>query len=119
MRIPIAGALQGTFVDSGWYGTIVVETEGTNEHLADLQDRCGRGAFPPRAAAPGRARDRDLLKVFRILREKRHVSLPSALLNPTLTISRVVDLGKFGSGLWASASASTNLHIRTLSLFSG
>ncbi|KAG6877365.1 hypothetical protein C0995_007647, partial [Termitomyces sp. Mi166 len=38
-RVPIPES--GLFVDPGWYGTIVVETEGTNEALADLQDRCG------------------------------------------------------------------------------
>ncbi|KAJ7267411.1 hypothetical protein C8J57DRAFT_1435985 [Mycena rebaudengoi] len=60
-RIPIPESA-GLFVDPGWYGTIVVETEGTNEALADLQDRCP-GAFPPRAGGPA-------TKVFKILREK-------------------------------------------------
>ncbi|KAI8986861.1 hypothetical protein BD414DRAFT_415743 [Trametes punicea] len=67
------------FVDPGWYGTVVVEAEGTNEGLADLQARC-RGAFPPRA--PGAAataagmsleraaREEAQRRVFRILREK-------------------------------------------------
>ncbi|KAF8992159.1 hypothetical protein BDQ17DRAFT_1332458 [Cyathus striatus] len=62
------------FVDSGWYGTIVVESEGTNEALADLQDRCGPGAFPPRvrpvAARHGPAQV-EARKVWRIMREKR------------------------------------------------
>ncbi|KAI0366023.1 hypothetical protein BV20DRAFT_953167 [Pilatotrama ljubarskyi] len=64
------------FVDPGWYGTVVVEAEGTNEGLADLQARC-RGAFPPRAvgAAAGlsperAAREEAQRSVFRILREK-------------------------------------------------
>jgi hypothetical protein len=63
------------FVDSGWYGTIVVETEGTNEALADLQERCGPGIFPSRPRGvnghhpPGQFENR---KVFRILREKRY-----------------------------------------------
>ncbi|KAJ7868830.1 hypothetical protein B0H13DRAFT_2558192 [Mycena leptocephala] len=48
----------GLFVDPGWYGTVVVETEGTNEALADLQDR--------RAAQE----HKDAKKVFKILREK-------------------------------------------------
>ncbi|EMD36597.1 hypothetical protein CERSUDRAFT_84779 [Gelatoporia subvermispora B] len=61
-------------VDPGWYGTVVVEAEGTNEGLADLQVRC-RGAFPPRAvgasANPSRDVGREERKtVFRILREK-------------------------------------------------
>ncbi|KAJ7773531.1 hypothetical protein B0H14DRAFT_3095998 [Mycena olivaceomarginata] len=42
---PSSAPSAGLFVDSGWYGTIVVETEGTNESLADLQDRCP-GARP-------------------------------------------------------------------------
>ncbi|PPQ84149.1 hypothetical protein CVT24_002211 [Panaeolus cyanescens] len=61
------------FVDPGWYGTIVVETEGTNEALADLQDRCGPGAFPPRARAPHQQPNQTQLenrKVWRIMREK-------------------------------------------------
>ncbi|KAI0659097.1 hypothetical protein C8Q70DRAFT_916255 [Cubamyces menziesii] len=63
-------------VDPGWYGTVVVEAEGTNEGLADLQARC-RGAFPPRVAgaivglSPDRlAREEEQKSVFRILREK-------------------------------------------------
>lgn len=64
--IPIAGE-EDLFIHTGWYGVVVVEAEGTNEGLADLQDRC-KGAFPPRAGAdsnkPGR-------RVFRLLRERR------------------------------------------------
>jgi hypothetical protein len=62
----------GLFVDSGWYGTIVVETEGTNESLADLQDRCGPGAFPPRACGvneQGMSMGQESKKVFRIFRD--------------------------------------------------
>jgi len=61
------------FVDSGWYGTIVVETEGTNEALADLQERCGPGAFPPRSRGVNHVVNQAQIenkKVFRILREK-------------------------------------------------
>ncbi|KAG6910350.1 hypothetical protein DXG01_011419 [Tephrocybe rancida] len=70
MRVPIPDC--NLFVDPGWYGTIVVETEGTNESLADLQDRCGPGVFPPRPAPVNGAKpvDRDSKLVFRILREK-------------------------------------------------
>ncbi|KAF9455890.1 hypothetical protein BDZ94DRAFT_1315717 [Collybia nuda] len=71
-RIPIPDS-NGLYVDAGWYGTIVVETEGTNEALADLQERCGPGAFPPRARGVnglGTTMDRESRKVFRILREK-------------------------------------------------
>lgn len=70
--IPIPNS-DNLFVDSGWYGTIVVETEGTNEALADLQDRCGLGAFPPRPqvhAKPTPAQIENRI-VFRILRERR------------------------------------------------
>ncbi|RXW18224.1 hypothetical protein EST38_g7633 [Candolleomyces aberdarensis] len=61
------------FIDSGWYGTIVVETEGTNEALADLQERCGPRAFPPRPRPSNPAQQKaqqEVKKVFRILREK-------------------------------------------------
>ncbi|KAF5367287.1 hypothetical protein D9615_010450 [Tricholomella constricta] len=72
-RIPIPES-NNMFVDPGWYGTIVVETEGTNESLADLQDRCGPGAFPPRPPQVNGRRpsavDREGKLVFRILREK-------------------------------------------------
>jgi hypothetical protein len=73
-RIPIPGT-DGLFVDLGWYGTVIVEAEGTNEGLADLQERCGPGAFPPHTSLAngtyGSERPRDDLKVFRILRERR------------------------------------------------
>ncbi|TFK32365.1 hypothetical protein BDQ12DRAFT_701187 [Crucibulum laeve] len=69
-RIPIPET-ENLFVDPGWYGAIVVETEGTNEALADLQDRCGPGAFPPRArGAHVPMVQIENRKVFRILREK-------------------------------------------------
>jgi len=67
--LPIPGT-DGLYVDVGWYGTVVVETEGTNEGLADLQDRCGLGAFPPRAGSMTGGKDKDCKKVFRLLREK-------------------------------------------------
>ena len=69
-RIPIPDS-NGLFVDPGWYGTIVVETEGTNEALADLADRCGPGVFPLPQTVNGRQVNREQKKVFRILREKR------------------------------------------------
>jgi len=71
IRIPDT---RGLFVDSGWYGTVIVETEGTNESLADLQDRCGPGVFPPRAKGVagqmGINPAADARKVFKILRER-------------------------------------------------
>jgi len=71
-RLPIPGS-DNLFIDPGWYGTIVVETEGTNEALADLQERCGPKAFPPRprALTPAQAKAHaEVRKVWRILREK-------------------------------------------------
>ncbi|CAL1711003.1 unnamed protein product [Somion occarium] len=60
-------------VDPGWYGTVVVEAEGTNEGLADLQARC-KGSFPPRAVgahpSPERTRKEERKSVFRLLRER-------------------------------------------------
>ncbi|TDL19053.1 hypothetical protein BD410DRAFT_727668 [Rickenella mellea] len=57
---------QNLTVDPAWYGTIVVETEGTNEGLADLQSRC-KPAFPIRAGTdPKKVGSR----VFRLLRER-------------------------------------------------
>jgi hypothetical protein len=74
-RIPIPGT-DKLFVELGWYGTIVVEAEGTNEALADLQDRCGPGTFPPRVrGAPATTQAQvENRKVFRILRERRCAS---------------------------------------------
>jgi hypothetical protein len=75
-KLPIAGT-DNLCVDPGWYGTIVVEAEGTNESLADLQDRCGPRAFPPRvrgAHAPTSQAQAENRKVFRILRERRYVA---------------------------------------------
>lgn len=74
-RIPIPDT-DNLFIDHGWYGTIVVETEGTNEALADLQERCGPRAFPPRPRALTIAQAKalgEVKKVYRILREKRCV----------------------------------------------
>jgi hypothetical protein len=50
---------------------IVVEAEGTNEGLADLQNRC-HSAFPARNDSEGQgSRDEERRRVFRILRERR------------------------------------------------
>jgi hypothetical protein len=72
-RIPIPHT--DLHVDPGWYGTVVVEAEGTNEGLADLQERCGRGAFHALAGhvVPGHGRHPrldDIRRVYRILRER-------------------------------------------------
>ena len=73
VRIPIPQT-DNLYVDPGWYGTIVVEAEGTNEGLADLQERCGSGVFPPRARPvirnPGNLKPRDGRKVFRLPKRK-------------------------------------------------
>lgn len=63
------------FVDPGWYGTIVVEAEGTNEGLADLQARSGKSAFHALAGGTGRSSAvGGILRVFRVLREKRYAT---------------------------------------------
>ena len=54
----VAGPDGSTFIrmiDSGWHGTIVIEAEGTNEGLADLQARVGNGVmlFPVKNIAGG------------------------------------------------------------------
>ncbi|KAJ3737341.1 hypothetical protein DFJ43DRAFT_988013 [Lentinula guzmanii] len=78
-RIPIPNST--LFVDPGWYGKVVVETEGTNEALADLQDRCGPGVFPPRAGSNvqnmggnDKEKERESKMVWRILRERSRPS---------------------------------------------
>lgn len=69
MRRLVIPGTDGVCVDPGWYGTVVVEAEGTNEGLADLQARCGPGVFPPRAGkAVGVGGES--LRVFRVLRER-------------------------------------------------
>lgn len=76
LRIPIPNA-DGFCIDPGWYGTVVLESEGTNEGLADLQMRCGSGVFPPRAETFAtkmrNEKERENKRVWRILREKRYV----------------------------------------------
>ena len=78
LRLPIPH-VDGFFIDPGWYGTVVIESEGTNEGLADFQDRCGPGAFPPRAhnitSKMRNEKEKDSRRVFRVLREKRYVFL--------------------------------------------
>ena len=62
-------------VDPGWHGTVVVEAEGTNEGLADLQSRC-RSAFPARNDSGGQgSRDEERKRVYRVVRERRSVLL--------------------------------------------
>lgn len=56
---------------------VVLEAEGTNEGLLDLQERCGPGVFPPRVEgvikkARG-GKDKDCQRVWRVMREKRWV----------------------------------------------
>ena len=77
VRVPIPN-VEGFYVDPGWYGKVVLESEGTNEGLADLQARCGPGAFPPRAETLAtkmrNEKEKENRRVWRILREKRYVS---------------------------------------------
>ncbi|KAI6121067.1 hypothetical protein F5141DRAFT_1087437 [Pisolithus sp. B1] len=61
----------GSFIDPNWYGTVVVEVEGTQEGLADLQDRCGPGVFPPRPEAiTGIVKGVERRRIWRVIREK-------------------------------------------------
>jgi len=70
-RIPFQHGSKAWNIDPGWYGTVVVEAEGTNEGLADLQSRYP-SAFPPRNDNKGQgSRDEERRLVFRILRERR------------------------------------------------
>jgi hypothetical protein len=73
VRVPIPG-VEGSFIDPSWYGTVIIEAEGTNEGLSDLQQRCGPGAFPPRAenvvTKIKNAKEKDSRRTWRILREK-------------------------------------------------
>jgi hypothetical protein len=61
----------GVFVHAEWAGTIVVEAEGTNEGLAELQARCGT-AFPQfrKPAAPIIPGKPEVSRVFRLLRDR-------------------------------------------------
>ncbi|KAF9653626.1 hypothetical protein BDM02DRAFT_3135101 [Thelephora ganbajun] len=69
-RIPFQFGSSTWHMDPGWYGTVVVEAEGTNEGLADLQSRC-HSAFPARNDSKGQgSRDEERRRVFRILRER-------------------------------------------------
>lgn len=73
LRLPIPN-VAGFFIDPGWYGTVIVEAEGTNEGLADFQARCGPGVFPPRAdnltSKMRIEKEKGSRCVYRILREK-------------------------------------------------
>lgn len=73
LRLPIPN-VAGFFIDPGWYGTVIVEAEGTNEGLADFQARCGPGAFPPRAdnvtSKMRNEKEKGSRRVYRVLREK-------------------------------------------------
>jgi hypothetical protein len=81
-RIPITDApsayaqLQGgtgtAVVDEGWYGTVVLETEGTNEGLEDLLGRVGYNAANGQPIHGWRTPEAgDPRRMYRILRERR------------------------------------------------
>ena len=70
-KIPFQFGSRAWHIDPGWYGTVVVEAEGTNEGLADLQGRC-RSAFSARGDSRGQgSKDEERKRVFRIIRERR------------------------------------------------
>ena len=65
-------------VDPGWFGTVIIEIEGTNEGLADLQQRCKGVGFPVRAigsgpgAMPNQGKEQAKQgRIWRLLRERR------------------------------------------------
>lgn len=69
-KIPFQFGSSTWYIDPGWYGTVVVEAEGTNEGLADLQNRC-HSAFPHRNESEGQgSKDEERRRIFRILRER-------------------------------------------------
>ncbi|KAG8801069.1 hypothetical protein FRC17_006729 [Serendipita sp. 399] len=55
-------------VDAGWEGRIVIEVEGTNEGLADLQLRCGMEYFKPQPGVQPKQGDGG--RAFRLIRER-------------------------------------------------
>ena len=112
-QIPIPGT-DDLYVHPGWCGTIVVETEGTNESLADLQDRCGPGIFPPRVRGAHSTVTQAQLenrKVYRILRERRCVFFfPSsrAYVYNRSTFFFQVGLERYGSSVSVSKNGFCN-----------
>lgn len=76
-RAPVPSA-PGFLVDPNWYGRVVIEAEGTNEGLVDLQERCGPGVFPPRAETIAKQirnakENAQARKMWRVVRERRSV----------------------------------------------
>lgn len=69
LNIPIP-KVKGVYAHADWAGSVVVEAEGTNEGLAELQARCGT-AFPQfrKPAAPIIA-GKEISRVFRLLRDR-------------------------------------------------
>lgn len=70
LNIPIPNTT-GLFIHAEWAGTIVVEAEGTNEGLAELQARCGT-AFPQfrKPATPVIPGKPEYSRVFRLVRDR-------------------------------------------------
>ncbi len=58
-------------VDPDWFGTVIIEVEGTNEGLADLRARC-QGPLPSRTGVD-RGYTEQWMTVWRIVRERRYV----------------------------------------------
>lgn len=79
-------------VDPDWFGSVVVEIEGTNEGREDLQARCSK--MTGRAGPDGEAEDSKT--AWRILRERRSVIQLDDLALQVL-IQLVVDLASYGS----------------------
>jgi hypothetical protein len=70
LNMPIPNT-SGIFVHADWIGTVVVEAEGTNEGLAELQARCGT-AFTQfrKPSIPINSMRPETGRVFRLLRER-------------------------------------------------
>lgn len=84
-------------VDAGWEGVLVLEAEGTNEGLADLQLRCGMEWFKPQPGVQPKQGDGG--RVFRLIRERRSVYLTDGHIHWLMFMAVV--LAKFGSAPFA------------------
>ncbi|KAK7049882.1 hypothetical protein VNI00_005312 [Paramarasmius palmivorus] len=67
--IPNVNGGQCYTVHPAWYGAIIIETDGSNESLEDLKERCGTKFFPKLTSTrkPG---DTSEKTVWRLIREK-------------------------------------------------
>ncbi|KAI3621316.1 hypothetical protein WG66_014419 [Moniliophthora roreri] len=71
--IPITTPNGHHTVHPSWYGAVIIETDGSNESLEDLKERCGLGTFPKKTTSSRKQKDGCEKMVWRILRDKRQV----------------------------------------------